>query len=302
MPPFRKALPHPPSDPCWPVAERRAGRGAAHKDSRAGASSSPSAPFASTQTPDCLALALLPRTSPRNVPQELQLSWELLEEPRESVLLTGLFQGLRGGRKKGERAAGTVASWEWQSSCVFMACSWLVTVLSALQSPFLILTRTLTRWILLSHPLYRWGNWVRIASSRGRGQVLSFSVTELSVPGGVWARVSLRVKVTSCPLLLIKEVLFLLVAKHPRLLVLRAVGGLLSADLQTCIFSQGRDFCVYCLLRTGTYQCLNTKTSTYNWGSALVGVACWWPSLLAGWGTGLILGFLFFCLFFEKCF
>lgn len=57
-----------------------------------------------------------------------------------------------------------------------------------------------------------------------------------------------------------------------------------AADV--CIFRQGRDFCVYCLLCTETYQFLNTKTSQCSRVSArwlrraggpllwLVGICC----------------------------
>lgn len=44
-------------------------------------------------------------------------------------------------------------------------------------------------------------------------------------------------RVTSCLWLLMKEVLFLLVARHPRALALLcSLDGLLSAELQTCVF------------------------------------------------------------------
>ena len=65
----------------------------------------------------------------------------------------------------------------------------------------------------------------------------------------------------SHPLLLIKEMLFLLGPRHPQMAALLcALDGLCSAEVQMCIFRKGRDFSVYCLC-TEMYQFLKTKAS-----------------------------------------
>lgn len=72
---------------------------------------------------------------------------------------------------------------------------------------------------------------------------------------------SLGERVTPCPLLLVKEMPFLLVARHPQLPPLLCVlDGLRWPNCRLLCFRKGRDFCVYCLC-TGTYWLLNTRVS-----------------------------------------
>ena len=91
-----------------------------------------------------------------------------------------------------------------------------------------------------------------------------------------------RWTVASHPLLLIKEMLFLLGPRHPLMAALLcALDGLCRAEVQMCIFRKGRDFSVYCLC-TEMYQFLKTKASWSSQTSAVVDGQMPVADLLAG--------------------
>lgn len=76
----------------------------------------------------------------RNVLQELQLSKELPGEQGKPVFV--FFEWIISGMK-GKGAAEILGSQEKQSYCILMSCSVPGTILGALQSSFLILSRIL---------------------------------------------------------------------------------------------------------------------------------------------------------------
>lgn len=164
------------------------------------------------------------------------------------------------------------------------------TVLGASQSLFLILTRTLPGgYCYQSHftdeeteaersKNGKWESWKSDPVCLSHGASLCHAVSESAS----------RVKGNFEFFAVDKgnEMLFLLVARHPQMLALLcALDGLPSAELQTCIFRKGRDFCVYCLC-TETYRFLNIKTS--NRVPALVDV----PVLVAQCSGQLVIAMM----------
>lgn len=70
-------------------------------------------------------------------------------------------------------------------------------------------------------------------------------VSELLWATMIWRQLASRVE-GNLTAFAVDEGKGLPVSRHPqRLALLCALDGLLSAELQTCIFRKGRDFCVY---------------------------------------------------------
>ena len=234
------------------------------------------------QPPTCLALVLLLRTHSRNVLQ----GWVALGVGKISLCLPGWVE--RGIKEEGDsRKSGMTKLLCVDGLLCARNCPRWFAVIS---DPHKITPTTSLLGGCGPHHLLqmrtlrlREVNWAGWEAAAGVRTSLSRS-QNASVPCCfLRQRHPARWTAASHPLLLIKEMPFLLGPRHPQMAALLwALDGLCSAEVHMCIFRKGRDFSVYCLC-TEMYQFLKTKASWSSQMSAMVDGQMPMADLLAGW-------------------